>query len=178
MTSARELCVDVVVEDLGFDEWMAARVPELLRFAYLVTGSQQAAEEAVQGGLSRVYERWATVSRAHDVDRYVRRVIVNAHVSAWRRHGRRESPVAEVRGPSPAVDPSVKVSQADLVWRVCAGLPPQQRAAVVLRFYEDLDYSEIATILGCTDTTVRSHVHRGLAALRAQLQRQEADPHE
>ena len=59
--------------------------------------------------------------------------------------------------------------RADAVWRVCEALPRQQRAAVVLRFYEDLEYAEIAAILGVAEATVRSHVHRALAALRAEL---------
>ena len=167
--------MEVVVQDREFDVWMAARVSGLLRFAYLVTGNQHSAEEAVQAALTRIFERWSTVRDSDDVDRYVRRSVVNAHISAWRKHGRQVSPVAEVRTSS-VPDPSVQLSRSELVWQVCSQLPPQQRAAVVLRFYEDLDYPEIAAILDCTATTVRSHVHRGLAALRTELERQEADP--
>ena len=65
------------------------------------------------------------------------------------------------------------MSTEDAVWRVCQGLPRQQRAAVVLRFYEDLEYAEIAAILDLAEPTVRSHVHRALAALRVQLTAQE-----
>ena len=70
-------------------------------------------------------------------------------------------------------DPAEQVSRTDAVWRVCEGLPPQQRAAVVLRYYEDLEYAEIAAILGVAEPTARSHVHRALAALRDELERQE-----
>lgn len=158
---------------LSFDDWVEARVAALLRFAYLVTGSQHAAEDAVQSALERACRRWSRVRRADDPDAYVRRMVVNEHVSEWRRAGRKESPVAEVRL-SEGVDPADAVSRRDVVWRVCAGLPPRQRAAVVLRYYEDLDYSEIAAILGVAEPTVRSHVHRALAALRDELGRQEA----
>lgn len=154
--------------DLSFDDWVAARVPALLRFAYLVTGSQHAAEDAVQGALTMVCEKWARVSRTDDPDVYVRRMVVNAHVSSWRRTGRRELSVADVRESS-SDDPADSVARDDAVWQVCSALPPQQRAAVVLRFYEDLDYPEIARVLGIAEVTVRSHVHRGLAALREQL---------
>ena len=74
-------------------------------------------------------------------------MIVNAHVSGWRRT-RRESPVQDVRDAAYA-DPADRSRTDDAVWRVCQGLPRQQRASVVLRFYEDLDYPEIAEILGC-----------------------------
>ena len=70
------------MQDREFDVWMAARVAGLLRFAYLVTGNQHSAEEAVQAALTRIFERWSTVRDSDDVDRYVRRSVVNAH--AWR----------------------------------------------------------------------------------------------
>ena len=155
-----------------FDAWVEARVAALLRFGYLVTGSQHAAEDAVQSALVSACEKWTRISRSDDPDAYVRRMVVNAHISAWRRFGRRQSLMAEVREQG-AADPTAVVDEDDAVWRVCARLPHQQRAAVVLRFYEDLEYAEIAAILGVTEPTVRSHVHRALASLRREL---EADP--
>jgi len=155
--------------DLSFDDWVRVRVPALMRFAYLVTGSQQAAEDAVQSALTRACERWSRVSRTDDPDAYVRRMVVNAHVSGWRRSGRRELSVAEVRD-TVSADPAERVATGDAVWRVCRTLPPQQRAAVVLRYYEDLEYAEIAAVLGVTQATARSHVHRALAAMRAQME--------
>jgi RNA polymerase sigma-70 factor (sigma-E family) len=160
----------------SFDEWATARVPSLLRFGYLVTGSVDAAEEAVQTALAQALASWDRVSGAGDPERYVRRMVANAHVSGWRAFGRRVSPVAEVREATDLVrDPSEAVARHDAVWRVCRALPERQRAAVVLRFYEDLDYPEIAATLGCAEATVRSQVHRALAALRVELERQEAD---
>ena len=164
----------VVVGDLSFDHWVDARVPALLRFAYLVTGSQHAAEDAVQSALTRACERWSRVRRTTDPDAYVRRMVVNAHISAWRRSGRRELSVAEVRDTSVS-DVADGIATGDAVWRVCGTLPPQQRAAVVLRYYEDLEYAEIAAILGVAQATVRSHVHRALAAMRAELQQEDRD---
>lgn len=148
-----------------FDVWAQARLGALLRFAYLVTGSQVAAEDAVQSALVRACEKWARVGRTEDPDAYVRRMVVNAHISAWRRTGRRESPVAVVRETG-TVDPAEHVARHDAVWRMCSNLPVQQRAAVVLRYYEDLDYAEISAVLGIAEATARSHVHRALIALR------------
>jgi len=159
---------------LAFAVWASARVDGLLRFAYLVTGSQHAAEDAVQDALTSACAKWSRVSRTRDPDAYVRRMVVNAHVSGWRRT-RRESPVAEVRDRSYA-DPAARVATGDAVWKVCGSLPRQQRAAVVLRFYEDLDYPEIAEVLGVAEATVRSHIHRALAALRIELTQE--DGHE
>lgn len=158
--------------EAGFDAWVEARISALLRFAYLVTGSQTAAEDAVQSALVSVCEKWARVSRRDDPDAYVRRMVVNAHISAWRRSGRRELPVPAVQMTARA-DPAGEVAQHDAVWRMCSALPTRQRAAVVLRFYEDLDYPEIAAVLGIAEPTVRSHVHRALAALRRELEGEE-----
>jgi RNA polymerase sigma-70 factor (sigma-E family) len=159
---------------LTFEAWVEAREPALLRFAYLVTGSQHAAEDAVQSALTRACEKWSRVRRTSDPDAYVRRMVVNAHISAWRRSGRRELSVAEVRD-AEAADHAEGIATGDAVWRVCGTLPPQQRAAVVLRYYEDLEYAEIAAVLGVAQATVRSHVHRALAAMRAELQREDDD---
>jgi RNA polymerase sigma-70 factor (sigma-E family) len=160
--------------DPSFDDWVEARVAALLRFAYLVTGSQHAAEDAVQSALTRACEKWSRVRRTTDPDAYVRRMVVNAHVTAWRRSGRRELSVAEVRD-TQVGDHAGPVVTGDAVWRVCATLPPRQRAAVVLRYYEDLEYAEIAAILGVAQATARSHVHRALAAMRAELEQEDHD---
>jgi RNA polymerase sigma-70 factor (sigma-E family) len=160
--------------DPSFDDWVEARVAALLRFAYLVTGSQHAAEDAVQSALTRACEKWSRVRRTTDPDAYVRRMVVNAHVTAWRRSGRRELSVAEVHD-TQVGDHAGLVVTGDAVWRVCATLPPQQRAAVVLRYYEDLEYAEIAAILGVAQATARSHVHRALAAMRAELEQEDHD---
>ena len=138
---------------LSFDAWVEARVAALLRFAYLVTGSQHAAEDAVQSALERACEKWSRVRRADDPDAYVRRMVVNAHVSGWRAAGRRESPVAEVRLADQADPADAGVRGRTPSGGSARGCPPQQRAAVVLRFYEDLDYAEIAAILGVAEPT-------------------------
>ncbi|MFZ1412327.1 MAG: RNA polymerase sigma factor, partial [Micropruina sp.] len=68
-----------------------------------------------------------------------------------------------------SADPADRVVAADQVWRLCGELPPAQRAAVVLRFYEDLSFAEIAEALGCREATARSHVHRAMVLLRSRL---------
>lgn len=169
--------MDVVVSSPTFDEWVTSRVPGLLRFAYLVTGSQDAAEEAVQNALTKACEQWPRIRRTAEPESYVRRMVANAHISSWRRFGRRVTPVADVHdsGQTRGRDLADAVVEDDAVWRVCASLPRQQRAAVVLRFYEDLDYAEIAATLEISEVTARSHVHRGLARLRVELERTEPE---
>ena len=151
---------------VDFDEWVAARGDALLRFAFVLTGNRADAEDAVQDALSRALPRWDRIRQADDPDAYVRRMVVNAHTSWWRRFRRRESPVEEVRlGTSRPPD----VEGHDRLWRACLALPEDQRVAVVLRYYEQREYAEIAALTGVREGSVRSRVSRGLAALREEM---------
>ena len=78
-----------------FDDWVAARGPGLLRLAYVLTGNRADAEDAVQDALSRALPRWEQIRTVGDPDAYVRRMVVNAHTSWWRKFRKREAPVAE-----------------------------------------------------------------------------------
>jgi RNA polymerase sigma-70 factor (sigma-E family) len=160
---------------LDFDAFVSARAAGLLRFAYLMSGSVDAAEEALQSALAKACEHWSRVRRADDPEAYVRRMIVNEHVSWWRRFRRHDVPVAEVRTTGLTGDPADAVTNADLAWRLCASLPARQRAVIVLRYYEGLTNAEIADQLGCPETTVRSAIHRALGRLRALVEEEGQD---
>jgi RNA polymerase sigma-70 factor (sigma-E family) len=149
-----------------FDSWVAARGPGLLRLAYTLTGNAADAEDVVQEALARALARWGHISKVGNVDAYVRRMVVNAHTSWWRRFRRRESPVEVVRD-SVAPEPGgLLPDQSAGLWAACQALPEVQRTAVVLRYYEQLEYAEIAELTGVREGSVRSRVSRGLAALR------------
>jgi RNA polymerase sigma-70 factor (sigma-E family) len=163
-----------------FDGWVAARGPALLRLAYTLTGNKPDAEDVVQEALARALPRWDRISAVADVDAYVRRMVVNAHTSWWRKFRRRESPVAELRDvPVDArvdarVDaggdaPGEAFDDRRRMWQACQDLPEPQRTAIVLRYYEQLEYAEIAELTGVREGSVRSRVSRGLAALRATM---------
>ena len=155
------------MEVSDFDSWVAARGPALLRLAYVLTGNRADAEDVVQDALSRALPRWSRISTVEDPDAYVRRMVVNAHVSWWRKVRRREVPVQTVRDGVVPAGPATE--ERDRLWRACKQLAPDQRIAIVLRFYEDLDYAEIAALTGVREGSVRSRVSRGVAALRHEL---------
>lgn len=154
-----------------FDQWVTSRGPALLRLAHVLTGNAADAEDVVQDALSRALPRWDRIARVEDVDAYVKRMVVNAHTSWWRKFRRRESPAADVHigetTPGPGEGPGPDVRRR--LWEACRALPEAQRTAVVLRFYEQLDYDEIAELTSVREGTVRSRVSRGIAVLRAQL---------
>jgi RNA polymerase sigma-70 factor (sigma-E family) len=159
-----------LTEETSFSDWVAARGPALQRFSYLVTGSAADAPDLVQEALARAYPRWEQIAETGHAEAYVRRSIVNASVSGWRRTRRLvavEDVEALAREHLP--DPADALDDADHAWALCLSLPPAQRAAVVLRFYEDLSYAQIAVVLSCPEATARSHVHRALARLRERL---------
>ena len=157
------------MEKPDFDEWVTQRGAALLRFAYLITRDHARAEEAVQDALLAAYSRWTRICRDQDPEAYVRRSIVNADISRWRRFFRRETPAADPAADSTGPDHAEAQAEQDAVWTLCATLPTKQRAAVVLRYYEDLPDAEIAEILDCSPATVRSQIHRALASLRTTL---------
>ncbi len=154
-----------------FDSWVAARGPALLRLAYTLTGNRSDAEDVVQDALARALLRWDRISRTENVDAYVRRMVVNAHTSWWRKWRRRESPVADVVLPEVVggADGGVLPDERAAIWLACGRLPEAQRTAIVLRYYEQLEYTEIAALTGVREGSVRSRVSRGLEALRRDL---------
>jgi RNA polymerase sigma-70 factor (sigma-E family) len=158
------------IDPVDFETWVSARVPAFLPCAYLVTGNRHDAQDAVQDALASACAKWPRVSASHDIDAYVRRMIANAHISRWRRTRRRETLVADVSsnalGRADSADDGPDVGDTDEMWQACLALPRQQRVALVLRYYEDLSFAQIAAILDCAEPTARSHVHRGLAGLR------------
>lgn len=152
--------------DEEFTAYVAARARLLRRSAYLLCGDWHRAEDLTQSALTKVYLAWPKVRRAENVDGYVRTVLVRTYLDEQRRQWRREQPTGEppeAAGPDPSGGRDTRI---DLV-RALATLPPRQRAAVVLRCWEDLPIAEVARTLDCSEGTVKSQTSRGLAALRA-----------
>ncbi|MDQ7991929.1 MAG: SigE family RNA polymerase sigma factor [Propionicimonas sp.] len=155
----------------GFDDYVRARSDALVRLAWLVTRDWEDARDAVQDALASLYPRWDRLPPAGRREAYINRSVVNSCLAVVRR--RRSQPVADPASLPAAVpvgDHAGPIANADAAWRLCAELPPVQRAAVVLRFYRDYSFGDIAEALGCTESTARSHVHRALAALRSRVE--------
>ena len=157
----------------GIDERFAAYVRDRgehhLRVAVLLTGDWHAAEDLVQESLVRLYRAWPKLRLDGDPDAYLRRIMVNTHRSWWRARWRRETPAGEL--PDTVIaDFADGQAFAALVRQALQALPQRQRAAVVLRYCADLPEAEVADLLGCSVGTVKTHTHRGLRALRENLE--------
>jgi len=152
-----------------FEEYVAARGNALLRFAVLLTGDEHRAEDLVQDALAKAYLRWEALSRRDAPDAYLRRMLINASRSWWRRRGRRELPVERTAERAAGGDHASEIVDRDLLWTLIEQLPHRQRAVLALRYYEDLDDAAIAAILECSAATVRTHAMRALRTLRARV---------
>ena len=155
-----------VREHMAFADYVRSRGGMLLRSALALTGGNRAdAEDLVQATLIKAYQAWDRINDLAAVDTYVRRAMVNTHISGWRRRRVDEYPTDEVPD-QPAADPSEERDLRDVVQRALDRLPRQMRAAVMLRYYDDMTEPEVAAVLGVTVGTVKSTVARAVAKLR------------
>ncbi len=155
---------------MQFEEFAQARLAALLRYAAVLTGDRESARDIVQEVLTRALIRWRRIGGLDEPYAYVRTMVTNEFLSLRRRRGIRTVALTyeALDGPrAPAApDRSGDVGRRDELWQRLAGLPKQQRAVIVLRYYEDLTDTEIADVLGCRPATVRAYATRALQTLR------------
>jgi RNA polymerase sigma-70 factor (sigma-E family) len=148
-----------------FHDYVAARRPTLLRAAMLLTADSGDAEDLLQSALAKTYLAWDRIDDRRALDGYVRRAMVNINISWWRRRRLEEYPTDELPD-RPVADHARGSELRDAMERLLRRLPARQRAAVVLRYYEDLTEAEVAETLGVSVGTVKSTVSRAMARLR------------
>lgn len=160
------------VGDTGtdFDAFVVRRYAALVRFGYVLTGNRASAEDLVQNALFQTYRHWQHLDAKDDPTAYVRRAMVNSHISWTRLFSSREQLFAEPPDSSGGAGGDIEGLH---MWRQLATLPARMRAVLVLRFYEDLSEAETARVLGCSAGTVKSQTSRGLARLRRELSKSE-----
>lgn len=155
------------MEYVEYVEYVESRLPWLRKIAFLLCQDWHRADDVVQSTITLLYVHWAKASRADNLDGYVRtvltRVFLGERRSGWfRRVDLRAEPVE--RPVEPVDTATVLAMRAAL-----GGVPPRQRATLVLRYYCDLTVEETAAALGCSVGTVKSQTNRGLTAMRLQM---------
>ena len=150
--------------EVTFDAVYAAHYVVLVRLAYVTTGSRSAAEDVVQ----EVFIEWLRrIDSVREPVPYLRRAVVS-RCTSWLRRRMLERRHSTVRhGPPPPLPPPDGTATA--VRAALARLNPRQRSVVFLRYYLDLPVDEIAAALDCRPGTVKSLLHRSLAALQEHL---------
>jgi RNA polymerase sigma-70 factor (sigma-E family) len=144
----------------SFDAFVIARRGALLRTAYLLTGSNEDAEDLVQVALLKAVPKWARI--ADHPEPYVRQILARESVTRHRRRRWREVTTADL--PETAVEGESLDKEA--LRQALLTLAPRQRAVIVLRYYEDLTERQTAEVLGISVGTVKSQARDALARLR------------
>jgi RNA polymerase sigma-70 factor (sigma-E family) len=152
---------------MRFEEFAAARLPAMLRYAVLLSGDRDEAHDIVQEVLTRALVKWDRIAKIDEPYAYVRRMVTNEFLSLRRRRRIRTVPLSDRHEPAAPAHPDP--GDGDELWQLLSGLPRQQRAVLVLRYYEGLTDDEIGETLHCRAGTVRSYASRALAVLRIEI---------
>jgi RNA polymerase sigma-70 factor (sigma-E family) len=152
-----------------FDTYVHDRSAALLRLAFLLTGDAHLAEDLVQASLVKVMGKWDAVAAGGDPHPYVRTVVLRTALGWRRRHWNGERPSDPVPERADTTDAAGTVVARERLRCALLALPHRQRAAVVLRHYEDLSEADVARALHCSVGTVKSQTARGLERLRTLL---------
>lgn len=139
------------------------------RLAYLLTGNHDTAEDLVQDAFVKLIGRFADLRNPESFDVYLRRTIVTLSYGLFRRRRTERAALARERGLGERMSAGLPdVERTDELWTQMQRIAPRQRAALVLRYYEDLSERQAADVLGCSLRTVKSLVARGIQAMRDQ----------
>jgi RNA polymerase sigma-70 factor (sigma-E family) len=147
-----------------FVDFVSTESTSLFRTALLLSGDPDSAEELLQEVLVRLYPKWDRVSAVKSPTAYVRRSLINRFISG--RRGPSQMPFyepAEIEATRPQADPFDAVVDRSFISTLLGRLNAKQRAAVVMRYFNDMDDTEIADALGCRVSTVRSLISRSVS---------------
>ena len=168
---------------ITFDDYVRLRGARLVRLARLLIKDRHLAEDLVQEVLGKAFVRWKKIAATDDPDMYVRRMLVNANISWWRRRSSSEVATGTISDRPDDADPMERAAGRDAAWRLIADLPPKQRATIVLGLiiYGRLTDTSIGKLFlggivpgflmaGALLLTVRSQAMRALDKLRRRLE--------
>jgi RNA polymerase sigma-70 factor (sigma-E family) len=154
----------------GLEELYERHAPAAGRLAYLLTGDRALAEDLVQEAFVRVVGRFGHLRVPDAFESYLRKTIVNLHTSLLRRRRLERAYLARERSSAPPTEPAAPdLGVREELWDALRRLPARQRAAIVLRYYEDLSEHDAAVVLGCSVPAVKSLVARAMQTLRARI---------
>ncbi|MGW2253658.1 SigE family RNA polymerase sigma factor [Kitasatospora sp. NPDC001660] len=160
---------------MDFVEFVQQRSAALFRTAYVLTGSQDSAEDLLQEALEKACRHWNRVAVADSPEAYVRRIVVNLANDQWRRL-RRAGERPDLADHADPRDPYRLVDLRDELVQALHALPIGMRTVVVLHYLHDMGDQEIAETLRISPSAVRSQLARGLAKLRTTAPRSEPPP--
>lgn len=158
--------VSAVTEVSTFEQFFRDQYPGIVALCAWLTGDRATAEDLAQEAFGAVHRRWGEVCRLDRPGAYTRRIAINLSSNERRRRGRERRAVRRIGDGGQlemlelATAGPGRIEGREPLWRAVAELPLQQRAAIGLRYLEDLSTDEIAAVLQCSPATVRVHLHR------------------
>jgi RNA polymerase sigma-70 factor (sigma-E family) len=150
-------------------ELYARHAPGARRLAYFLTGDRELADDLVQDAFVRLAGRFRHRRQPDAFDAYLRRTVVNLFTSHLRRLRLERRELARQRSDRDRDHRDDDLAERDELWTALQTLAPRQRAAIVLRYYEDLSERETADIMRCSLGAAKQLITRGLAALRERI---------
>jgi len=169
MSQGTGIVRSVVENRPDLDELYVRHTPNAVRLAALITGDPDLAQDIAHDAFLRSVGRFRHLRQPEAFEAYLRRAVVNACTSHFRR---RKVEAAYLRGrPRPAPVNEPDHGRRDELRIALSALPARQRAAVVLRYYADLSEHQAGEALGCSDAAVRSMVARAMETLRERIPR-------
>ncbi len=150
-----------------FDAFYERELDSVVGLAYVLSGSRSGAEDLAQEGFLAAYRHWDRIASLDDPGGWVRRVVANRAVSAFRR---RRSELKALLGLTRPTYRIVDVpAESESVWEAVRRLPRRQAQVIALRYLDGYSLTQIAQILECSQNTVKTHLMRAKAALAKQL---------
>lgn len=162
--------MSVVTTDLSFDEFFRREYRGLVALGAWLTGDVATGDDLAQETLGRAHRRWNEVAGYERPGAFARRALVNLASNERRRRGRESAALRRVSATPGSIGADGRAADHDPeLWAAVAALPFQQRAAIALRYLEDLPTPAVADALGCSEATVRVHLHRAHQRLAEEL---------
>ncbi len=152
----------------SFESFYRREFRPMVALAFALSGSRLAAEDLAQEAMMVAHRRWAEVARLERPDAWVRRVVSNMSVSAYRKRASEARALARLAGRRQEVLPAMEPAD-DEFWKAVRALPTRQAQALALHYLEDLPVAEIAEVLDCSPSTAKVHLFRGRKNLAAAL---------
>lgn len=164
-----EVTEPVVVRPVEpFEAFYRREFPRMVAIGFALSGSRPAAEDLAQDAFIAAHQSWDRIGRYENPQAWVRRVMVNRSVSAYRSRLSEARAILRLGGQRQSVVEPMDPEDAAF-WAAVRGLPTRQRQAVVLHYVEDLAVSEIAETLGCAVNTAKAHLHKARKNLAVKL---------
>lgn len=153
----------------SFEAFYRSEFPRLVNIALGLSGSRLAAEDLAQDALIAAHRQWSRIGLLDSPAAWTRRVVINKAASLYQRRQAELRALARLQ-PIRGSIPDPLDAESDHVWHEVRRLPRRQAEAITLFYIGDMSVGMVADVMGCSESTVRVHLHRARETLAARLQ--------